>query len=94
MKSVLLSGGMDSVALAYQERPAVAFTIDYGQVCASAEIEAAGVVAESLHCRHEIIRVDCRALGSGDLVMKAPHTIAATQEWWPYATSSSSHLPR
>lgn len=84
MKAALLSGGMDSIALAYQERPAIAFTIDYGQVCASAEIEAAGVVAAALQCRHEIIRVDCRALGSGDLAMKAAHSMGAAQEWWPY----------
>jgi 7-cyano-7-deazaguanine synthase len=84
MKAVLLSGGMDSIALTYWNRPPVAITIDYGQVCASAELEAASVIAQSLECRHEIISVNCRSLGSGELAGKAVHSLGASQEWWPY----------
>jgi 7-cyano-7-deazaguanine synthase len=84
MKAVLLSGGMDSIALTYWIRPEIAMTVDYGQVCASAELEAASVVATSLGCRHETIQVDCRALGSGELAGKAVNRLGASQEWWPY----------
>jgi 7-cyano-7-deazaguanine synthase len=38
---LLLSGGMDSVALAYWLRPDVAFTIDYGQLSAEGELRSA-----------------------------------------------------
>jgi 7-cyano-7-deazaguanine synthase len=84
MKAVLLSGGMDSVALTYWKRPELAITVDYGQVCAEAEIEAAMVVAASLRMQHEIIRVNCRALGSGDLAGTAVNPLGASREWWPY----------
>jgi len=84
MKAILLSGGMDSIALTYWKRPEIAITLDYGQVCADAELEAASRVAASLSCRHEIIRIDCRSLGSGDLAGRTVHALGATQEWWPY----------
>ena len=35
--ALLLSGGMDSIALAYWKRPDIALTIDYGQAAADAE---------------------------------------------------------
>lgn len=84
MRAILLSGGMDSVALTYWERPEFAITIDYGQVCANGEIEAASVVAGLLACRHEIVHIDCRVLGSGDLASRPVHPLGASQEWWPY----------
>lgn len=81
---MLLSGGMDSIALAWWKRPNVAFTIDYGQVCAEAEIRAAEAVCSDLGIRHEIIQVDCRSLGSGDLAGIPADSNAPVQEWWPY----------
>jgi 7-cyano-7-deazaguanine synthase len=84
MRAILLSGGMDSIALTYWKHPEVAITVNYGQVCAAAELDAASAVAESLKCRHEIIRVDCGSLGSGDLAARAVHPLGATREWWPY----------
>jgi len=38
MKAILLSGGLDSIALAYWLRPQIAVTIDYGQRPARAVI--------------------------------------------------------
>lgn len=38
--AILLSGGMDSIALAYWKRPEIAITIDYGQKPAAAEVVA------------------------------------------------------
>lgn len=81
---LLLSGGMDSICIAYWKRPDVAFTIDYGQLSAQGEIQAAAAVCQSLKIGHEIISVDCGALGSGDLSGKQPDPLAPVTEWWPF----------
>jgi len=81
---ILLSGGIDSVALAYWKQPAFSFTIDYGQRPAQAEIHAAKQVSKYLGIRHQIISVDCSQLGSGDLLNKKPLSVAPVDEWWPY----------
>lgn len=83
-RAVLLSGGMDSIALAYWKRPTFAFTIDYGQVCAAAEIRAAQVVTGTLGIQHEVIRADCAHLGSGDLAGTPASAHAPVPEWWPF----------
>lgn len=83
-RALLLSGGMDSIALAYWQRPEIAITLDYGQKAAEAEIRAATQVAKLLGMEHYIIRVDCSSLGSGDLVGSAPLSDAPVTEWWPY----------
>ena len=81
---MLLSGGMDSIAVTWWQRPAVALTVDYGQVCSRAEIRAAEAVASELGIRHEVICVDCRSLGSGDLAGAPAMESAPVSEWWPY----------
>jgi 7-cyano-7-deazaguanine synthase len=81
---LLLSGGMDSACLAYWLRPSVAVTIDYGQFPAQGEIEAASAMCRAMDLRHEVLRVDCRMLGSGDLANCAPLSIAPIPEWWPF----------
>lgn len=83
-EGILLSGGIDSMALAYWKRPQLAFTIDYGQVCAEAEIRAAAKVASELGIKHHIIEVDCSQLGSGSLCGGKPIDDAPVEEWWPY----------
>jgi 7-cyano-7-deazaguanine synthase len=82
--AILLSGGMDSIALAYWKRPKIAVTVDYGQVPASAEIAASKRVCEELTVRHIIIEANLRHLGSGDLAGAAPVQLAPCSEWWPY----------
>lgn len=82
--ALLLSGGMDSVSIAWWKRPDVSITIDYGQKPAEAEIVAASQVAEALGIRHEVIRVDCSALGSGDMAGTVPAAAAPVSEWWPF----------
>lgn len=84
MKGILLSGGMDSIALAYWQQPDVAFTIDYGQAAAEAEIAAAGQVASVLGMRHEIIVVDCSSLGSGHMAGTEALDLAPAPDWWPF----------
>ena len=83
-EGILLSGGIDSMALAYWKQPQLAFTIDYGQVCADAEIRAATKVALDLGMEHHVIKVDCSELGSGLLSGAKPIDGAPVEEWWPY----------
>lgn len=82
--ALLLSGGMDSVAIAWWKRPQVAITIDYGQKAAEAEKQASAAVCKQLGIEHHVITVDCRALGSGDMAGSAPDGAAPASDWWPY----------
>lgn len=83
-EALLLSGGMDSIAIAWWRRPAIGITIDYGQGPAPGEIRAAAAVADQLGMQHVVIRSDLSALGSGDLAGAAPLEIAPVREWWPF----------
>lgn len=82
--AILLSGGMDSIALCYWKRPDIAFTINYGQKPATAEIYAASRVADSLGIEHHVLEANCRSLGSGDLANDEQLRISPSQEWWPF----------
>lgn len=82
--AILLSGGMDSIALAYWKNPGHSITIDYGQKAAKAEIRAAQQISKQLDIKHHIIKVDCSALGSGDMNGSKPLKISPITEWWPY----------
>lgn len=82
--AVLLSGGMDSIAVAYWRRPSLALTVDYGQVSAAGELRAAAAVADELEMQHEVVKADLSALGSGDLAGRAAIDTAPTSEWWPF----------
>ena len=81
---LLLSGGMDSIALAWWKRPQWAVTIDYGQKAAGAEKLASIQVCDELGIDHHVITVDCGSLGSGDMANKAPDHYATTSDWWPF----------
>ena len=82
--ALLLSGGMDSVAIAWWLQPDYAFTIDYGQKPAGGEIRAAAAVAADLGITHEVLRCDVAALGSGDLAGQPADPQAPVREWWPF----------
>jgi 7-cyano-7-deazaguanine synthase len=82
--ALLLSGGMDSIALAYGMRPDLCITVDYGQEPAEGEIRASSAVCDSLGLRHRVLKVDCSELGSGDLAGKPPLSLAPVSEWWPF----------
>jgi 7-cyano-7-deazaguanine synthase len=82
--ALLLSGGMDSLSVAWWRRPALAITIDYGQLPAAAEIEAASAICEELQIEHSVVRVDCRSLGSGDMAGQEASAHAPESDWWPY----------
>ena len=81
---LLLSGGMDSFALAYQEKPNIAVTIDYGQRPASAETGAARILTDRLSIQHVTISADLSALGSGDLACTPALENAPVSDWWPF----------
>jgi 7-cyano-7-deazaguanine synthase len=81
---LLLSGGMDSIAIAFWKKPDIAFTINYGQLSAEGEIHAAETVCQSMGIQHEVITVDCSNLGSGNLSGKSPISLAPVPEWWPF----------
>ena len=81
---LLLSGGQDSVALAYLVRPAVAITVDYGQLPAEAEILASAEVSRCLGIEHHVLAVEGSALGSGDLAGSPPLRMAPASDWWPF----------
>lgn len=82
--AILLSGGIDSIALAFWKRPELAYTVNYGQLGAAGELRASRQVSTILQLRHEIITVDCADLGSGDMVGSTPSRIAPVPEWWPF----------
>lgn len=82
--ALLLSGGMDSIALAWWKRPELAFTVDYGQLAAAAEIDASAAVCGALGIPHTVLRFDARALGSGDMAGISPDANAPASDWWPY----------
>jgi len=82
--ALLLSGGMDSTALAWSIRPDLAITIDYGQQSARGEFRAASAVCDALNIKHRFVEIDCRSLGSGDLAGTNPHPVAPVSEWWPF----------
>lgn len=84
MKAILLSGGMDSIALAFWQRPEVAITVNYGQIPADAEIRAASSVARELRMAHVVITVDCRNLGCGEMAGTKRIAGSPTPEWWPF----------
>lgn len=83
---LLLSGGLDSTAVAAMTRPDHCLTIDYGHIAAEAEQRAATQVARELHLDATTIRVQAGAIGAG-LMAKDPQTgipDGIAPEWWPF----------
>jgi 7-cyano-7-deazaguanine synthase len=83
-QALLLSGGMDSAAIAWWRRPELCVFIDYGQRPARAERRAAAAVADACGSTFRAIAVDCSAIGSGLLAGTTPMDLAPGPEWWPY----------
>jgi 7-cyano-7-deazaguanine synthase len=81
---LLLSGGLDSAALAAWQSPAHALFIDYGQRPAKAEGTAARAVAAELAIPFSSIRVDLSPIGSGLLAGDRSLTGSPSPEWWPF----------
>lgn len=88
-RALLLSGGIDSIAVCFWRRPEIAITVDYGQRAAIAEIHAATQVTRRLSLPHIVISADCSSVGCGTMSMNAvtrqPSDFQRpTEEWWPY----------
>ena len=83
-RALLLSGGLDSGALAALIDPDLAVVVDYGQVCSVAEWRAARAIAEALNIPLTTIRADCSEVGSGELSGREESSHAPSPEWWPY----------
>lgn len=81
---LLLSGGIDSSALAAWRRPACCLTIDYGQIPVASEIAAASSVCQALGLIHEVVRIPLEHLGSGLLAGKATSHASSNPEFWPF----------
>lgn len=81
---VLLSGGIDSAALATWKRFDGAVTIDYGQRPAHGEINAASAIAAALHLPHTVLTVNASAVGSGLLAGADSTAASPAPEWWPF----------
>jgi 7-cyano-7-deazaguanine synthase len=81
---LLLSGGMDSAALAYWLRPAHALTVDYGQAAARAELRAAAQISGELGIEHHTLELELESLGLGRMAGRRPDSDAPTPEWWPF----------
>lgn len=82
--ALLLSGGMESTALAYWKRPELAYTIDYGHASAKAEVLAASRVCEDIGIKHAIIVVNLSGLGAGLLAGRSRTALSKNEEWWPF----------
>lgn len=81
---LLLSGGVDSTALAYSQGPDYAITVDYGQSCAEAEVRSSTQICSELDISHKVLEIDCSELGTGQLAESEQLSIADTPEWWPF----------
>jgi 7-cyano-7-deazaguanine synthase len=81
---LLLSGGLDSTALAALERPTLCLVIDYGQRPAAAEMRAAEAVTKALALPLQHLRLDLGHTGGGLLWDETPLPHAPSPEWWPF----------
>lgn len=81
---LLMSGGMDSAAIAAWRCPALCLTVNYGQRSAEAEKIASAQICRDLGLTHESIDIPCGSLGSGDMSDTPALDIAPCPEWWPF----------
>ncbi len=82
--ALLLSGGMDSTAIAFWLKPDIAITIDYGQLSFRGELRAAKKICAEIGLEQVILTMDCRDIGSGDLAGTQALACAPVPEWWPF----------
>lgn len=81
---LLLSGGLDSTALAALFRPALCLAVDYGQRSASGELRAAAAICQALSLTLKTLTLDLGGLGGGLLKNEDAIPGAPSPEWWPY----------
>lgn len=81
---LLLSGGLDSSALAALVNPELCLTVDYGQKAAKAEIVSAKKICEELALTHDVLSVPVQQLGVGDMSDSSCSTLSDHSEFWPF----------
>lgn len=84
---LLLSGGLDSTALAVMNRPGGCLFIGYGQTAADAERRAATQVALELGLRLDTLDIATETLGAGLMASRldsAADALSVAPEWWPF----------
>jgi 7-cyano-7-deazaguanine synthase len=81
---LLLSGGLDSAAVAAWQRPDRTLFIDYGHRASAAEARAAAAVAAELGLDHARTVVDASAVGGGLLSRSSAESVHRSPEWWPF----------
>lgn len=84
---LLLSGGLDSSAVAAFANPEHCLCVNYGQIAAEAEERAARAVAAELNLPVDSITVDASAVGAGLMTPVEGHRdsgVEPSPEWWPF----------
>lgn len=82
---LLLSGGVDSAAVAAAYKPSAALFVDYGQRPAAGERRAAREVSAHLGLQLHEAGIDLAAFGSGLLSPTGRNlSVASSPEWFPY----------
>jgi len=81
---LLLSGGMDSTAIAHWLEPEALLFIDYGQKCAAAEQRSAERVASQVQRPLASLSIDCAPVGEDLLRGPNAPTKPTGEVWWPY----------
>lgn len=81
---LLLSGGIDSIALAAMLRPATCLTVNYGQLAAEAETTSAQEAARALGLRQITISVPVSFAATGLMANGQPSAYSTHPEFWPY----------
>ncbi|MGH8493113.1 MAG: 7-cyano-7-deazaguanine synthase [Moraxellaceae bacterium] len=81
---LLLSGGIDSAAVAAWRRPALCLTIDYGQKSARAESQASKQICADLNLQHKVGTWRISELGAGDMSSNETSLHSTHTEFWPF----------
>lgn len=83
-RAILLSGGIESTCLTWKIRPQLALTVDYGQVTARGEIEAAKSVCHFLSIEHRTLTARANFVTKGLLAGNSDVASMSEPEFWPY----------
>lgn len=81
---LLLSGGMDSTAIAHWLEPEALLFVDYGQGPSAAERRAADRVAIQVQRPLAYLSIDCAPVGEDLLRGPDAPTKPTGEVWWPY----------
>lgn len=84
MRTLLFSGGIDSTALAWIERPDLLLFFDYGQLAAAGELRAATALSDAMGIPLDVRRAELREFGAGTMAGSAQAEQNDAPEFWPF----------